>query len=397
MKYIIKNIKTFMLNDTFVFVLIVCNICLSCSMIFFAYAIFQNYEIKKKAISEQQDYIVIKADYEYDRIYDDAKNYGSYKYADYEGQSITLGQIRELGYVLDERLYDKIINISLDLNCDNYCIPCQFCYYNYGIGPSKSLFDNYSKGLLDIDGRLYTEDEFNSGSDVAVIYDCRTYENSGITKEMLYDNEHIKIGGNLYKIIGYQGMMIDAPYIPINAFYDDTRVSNIVIFQFDDYVTMFEYNKVCDAVEKVFGEFVHVEPMKLPDVDTLRLYNTIIIVAVIISIIAATNYAILYKYILKKRARQIINMRICGMNYYSGIAMYLGECFLLNSVIYVFAAIIFSKLLMPIIANRYEYGFDYLNYKVYIAIFLIYMCISAVMLVAMLYKNINKKKILCEV
>lgn len=398
MKYLFKNIKSFIRDDAFIFIMILVTVILSSAMIHFSYAIFQNYEIKKEDVSEEQDFILIFGNYEFEKIYEDTYTSGQYKLADYDGETITVGTLKEFGDALDARVVDKIIGVSTSANYHNYNIPLDFSYYNYGIGPSEIACSNIKSGLLGVTGRYFTEEEFVNGDKLALVFDYE-HINIGqnpITGELLYDENHIKLGDELFEIIGYQNTAPEAPLISVLALPDDTQIKNFIRIDFDDSVTLYDYRNVCNAAEQVFGSLAEVQPVILPDIDTLRLYNTIIVIAVIISAIAAINYAILYRYILRKRYRQISYMRLCGMSYLSTIGLYLGECLALSVPAYVLTAAGFAKWLMPRIADKYAYGFEYLNKNVYLALFGIYFGISLAVLLFMLFTTIKKNRILCE-
>lgn len=398
MKYTLKNIKNFIKDDLLIFIMVVVTVMVSGLMIHFSYAVFQNYEIKKESISEEQSYILILGDYEFEQIVDENLEYSPYKLMDYSGETITVGQLKIFGNELDKRVYDKIIDVSTGVNFHSYNIPCNFGYYDYGIGLSKVVYNNAQNGLSGITGRYFTEDDFKENRKVALVFDYQHINvgNCPLTMEQLYDENHIKLGDELFEIIGYHGGYPDTPEIPITAMSDDTQVIAFIRIDFEDSVTLYEYQNVCEAAQKAFGDLVWVEPVKLPNVDTIRLYNTIIIIAVIISVIAAINFAILYRYILKKRYKQISYMRLCGMKYSSTVIMYLGECLLISVPVYVLTAFSFAKWILPWMSDVYAYGFDSYNSCVYIALFGIYFGISLVVLLVMLFTGIKKNRIISE-
>ena len=398
MKYTFKNIKNFIKDDLLVFIMVVMTVVVSAFMIHFSYGVFQNYEIKKESISEEQNFIVIRGDYEFEEIIDESFDGGPYKLADYNGETVTVGMLKTFGEELDKRVYDKIIGVSTGVNFHNYNIPCNFGYYDYGIGLSKEAYKNAKNGLMGITGRYFTEEDFREGRKVAIVFDYE-HVNVGscpLTMEQLYDEKHIKLGDELFEIIGYHGGYPDTPKIPITAMSDDTQVIASIVIDFEDSVTLYEYKNVCEAAQKAFGDIVWVDPVKLPNVDTIRLYNTMIIIAVIISAIAAINFAILYRYILRKRYKQISYMRLCGMKYSGTVFMYLGECLLISIPVYMITAFSFAKWILPWMSDMYAYGFESYNIYVYFALFGIYFGTSLIVLLVMLFTGIKKNRIISE-
>ncbi len=398
MKYILKYIKNFIKDDLLVFIMVVITVMTSGLMIHLSYGVFQNYEIKKESASEEQSYILILGDYEFEQIVDESLEYSPYKLKDYSGETITVGQLKSFGDELDKKVYDKVIDVSTGVKFHNYNIPCNFGYYDYGIGISKVAYDNAQNGLSGVTGRYFTEEDFRENRKVALVFDYQNVNvgNTPLTMEQLYDENHIKLGDEIFEIIGYHSGYPDTPEIPITAMSDDTQVIAFIRIDFEDSVTLYEYQNVCEASQKAFGDLVWVEPVKLPNVDTIRLYNTIIIIAVIISAIAAINFAILYRYVLQKRYRQISYMRLCGMKFSSTVAMYLGECLLISIPIYLLTAVLYAKLILPWISDVFNYAFDSYNVYVYIALFGIYFGISIVVLLIMLCARIKKNRVICE-
>ncbi|MBE5944504.1 MAG: ABC transporter permease [Lachnospiraceae bacterium] len=391
MKYIFRNIKSFFIDDTLVFFLTIVTISISCFMINFSYAVYQNYEMKKESSKEEQDYIVLLGDYEFERqIVHPA---GQFKYLDYEGKAATIGMVEKFGKELEQEVWKHIDVVFVHASYFNYELIETFSFDKDGFTVCEEQLNNHSYEHI-VSGRYFTEEEFKNGDKVAIIFD--EFVNSGqlpISQEMEYSDTHIKIGDELYEIIGVHREYLDQPIIPITSLPKDTIIDGYIHIYFDKNIDLYIYNQICEASDKVFGDMFTVQPVELPDIDTIRLYNTIIIIVAIISLIAAINFTILYRYILKKRNVQLSYMRMCGLSYSKAMIIYLGECILLTLPVYTVVTFIYAKYLLPKLSNMYEYGFYRYNSFVYLSLAGIYFGVSLIVILVTLVSQMKRDRI----
>lgn len=394
MKYIIKNIHKFVKDDTLVFVLMIFTVVISSLMLHFSYAVYQNYEIEKESALKDDDYIYVMFNYEIEHI-DINHPASQYMLMDYDGDAITKEMMTECLSDIDEAVLSEVTSILTQVSYCNYPFNLSFLYQD---GKYKICEETVTNGGI-ASGRYFTQEDYDTGAKVALIFD---YEHanasigSPITEGMLYDDTHIKIGDELYEIIGTQICSLDIPLLPVTVFPDDAIIVNAIKFEFNDSVSLYQYNQVCDAVEEHFGNLATVLPVDLPDIDTIRLYNTIIVISVIISVIAALNFAILFRYILNKRRKQISCMRLCGLKYGKTVLLYMGECMILTIIPFIISAFSFAKWILPWISSFYKYGFDTYNKMVYVILFGIYFAIAFVVMLFMVMTNISKKRVISE-
>jgi len=393
MKYIYYNIKSFIQNDTIVFFLTMFMIIVSSFMIHFSYGVYNNYQIKKENAGDEQDYIILQGNYRLEReIVSDA---GQFKYSDYKGEAITIDMLRQFGEELGLEICEHITVVNGNASYFNYNIHLAFSYDEDGFVVSPLQLDNSQ--MFVVSGRYFTEEEYKNGTKVALAFDERI--NNGdlpISSEMKYNDTHIKIGDDLYEIIGYHCNGLDEPLISISALPDDTIIDGGLWIYFDKNIDLYTYNKICEASDKAFGYMMTVDKIKFPDVDKARLYNTIVYITILISFIASINFALLYRYIIKRREQQLSYMRLCGLKYMYAVVIYLGECILLTVPLYILSAMVFAKVVLPWISNKYQYGFSYYNNMVYVSLFVMYLVVSLAILIFTIVCNVKKNKIMRE-
>ena len=389
MKYILKNITKFIRDDTLIFFLILLTVVMSSFMLNFSYGVYQNYEIKKDGASAEHDIILIEYTYEIEHI-DIGHPVGMYKLADYDGDTVTIEMVKNFLSKIDESVLEEVEDICTEVSFNNYELGMIFLFMD-----GKFLIDEDFGKRAVTSGRYFTQEDFDEKRKVALVFDYERINvgKNPLTEEMFYDDNHIKLGDELYEIIGYHDVGIDSPLLPITSLPYDTIVCGALTLDFKDNINLYQYMEVSDAVEECFGSLAYVKPVPLPDIDTIRLYNTIIIIAVIISVIAAVNFAILFRYILRKRQQQIACMRVCGLKYYKTVLYYVGECMLITLPAYILTTLCFAKWILPWMSDFYRYGFRTYNRMVYVCLFGIYFATSIIVLLIMLLTSIKKKTI----
>lgn len=393
MKYILKNITNFIKTDTFVFFISILTVFVSVTMIHFSYGIFQNYEYEKQNIESGEKSIGLLPTYECERVgYIVGVGGLGWHYNPSFENPITVGELKEFFMKLDPYLYPDITSIGVRVCVDNYPVYCNFGLSEAGFVTSPEE-NEYSK----INGTRYTDEDFLAGAKVVYVCDYNN-EDAPTIEELLYerDNHYIMLDGELYEIIGFHDGMPDSVRAIITSLPDDATIQQGFNIAFSRYVNARDYNHIGSIAKEVFGDRIELRDIGLPDPDTIKIYNTILIVAVVITLIAAINYAILYSYILKKRSRQIMCMRLCGMKYSQAVLLYLGENILISLPVYIATVICFIKKVLPWMAGKYSYALDTFNNNVYIMFFAIYFAVSLFILLFMILKVIRKKQIMLE-
>lgn len=111
------------------------------------------------------------------------------------------------------------------------------------------------------------------------------------------------------------------------------------------------------------------------------------VIAVIISLIAALNIAILYRYILLKRKKDIAVFRICGCTRIKAALIYVGECLCLIIPFYILSALLYHYTLLPLFSDYYSYMAGAYSTLIYFVIFFIYLLLSLIILFIMIMKE----------
>ncbi|MCD7740621.1 MAG: hypothetical protein LUI06_00180 [Ruminococcus sp.] len=367
--------------------LILVNVIVSAFVISFSYGIYQNYNIILDEGESAQREIY---------IYSTSSN-------DEGESSVTTKMLLDTLMDLSEDTLDNIQNIS-----------CQALVPTSAIGKNLFEFDfTYDgKKFYDIStsSSCFTEEEYNSFEKIVAINPViRTekannlgiaiagYEDECWDAVNIGDSETIDVNGESYKIVNesYVGGIL---YSPITAFYNDTPIRYrkngwVVSLYFTIDISRTQYDDLCASVEANIGENGYLPELDITPTTELFYYRTIMIVSVFISILAALNFAILYRYILQKRIRALTIFRISGCSKGRIIRLYLSECLIIGLPFFALTELVFSKLALPALSNVFEYIESGYSMIIYLAIFGIYAVSSFVILLIMISAYIGRHSI----
>ena len=211
-------------------------------------------------------------------------------------------------------------------------------------------------------------------------------------KKNLTDDGKVLIGDREYEIIGLQDG-IGTGFIPITSVKEDDVLLDEIDMRFKDNISLREINLLIQAARQCFGDRVDCNYELQQTEENDYLYNTILMLVLIVSLVAAFNFCALYHYIVTTRQRTLTIFRVCGLDYRRSVGMYLGECSILSVGTYLITLFVFRFLLMPFLAARWNVFDFHFQTKVYLILFLIYFVSSFILQFAMIRWNLKKKMI----
>ncbi len=268
----------------------------------------------------------------------------------------------------------------------------------------KNLFSfvfSYSDGKFHND--LFTDEEYNSYDKIVSINSAFRRKNvhygfSLANDNKVYDTKYIgdansiDINGEEFKII--DTYCDDIMVSPITAFNNDTPIMEGVEINFKTDISRSQYDEIVGAVAMKMGDNAEVPEMDISPASELFYYRTILMISVLISILAALNFAVLYRFVLEKRIKMLTIFRICGCTKLRMIFTYLFECMIIGLPIFALTQLVYDKLVLPMLSNTFEYiGYAY-SPLLYLAIFGIYAISSFIVLIIMISIYISRRSII---
>ena len=387
LKYISKNLKSQFTKQGVISLLLVINIIVSALVICFSYGLYQHYNIVIDKGGKQPTSL---------------KLYGNPDYITYDERGVpfsgvTFQNVIDLAKALPDETAQKLsFLIKTPLEAD---------VFDIGYGAFTFCF-MCNDGEIHSSGVMFPEGAYPNGEKVAMVSTEQLEDNFGPTLQkfnglevssipLSADDKEIIVDGEEYEVVIFEnenGGTI--PDIPVTSVEPSTLIryaqSYVMIIYIDVRLTTADYNNIEQAVESIMGDVAYLEKPEITDITETYYYKTIIIISVVIAILAAINMAILYRYILEKRSSELAIFRICGCSKAKAVMSYLIECMLINAPLFALTQLCYHKLIMPKLSDLFPHMQGAYSFKLYAAIFGIYVVASLVVMLIMIVATIRK-------
>ncbi len=432
-----KDLKNMFEKQRLLSLLLVLNIVVSCLVICFSYGLYQNYHqtVATSKAEEEITSLSVFVDND-DRRYID--EYQVHTASDTTPQMV-VNMVRglsdetkanltsvEMALLIETPLADVTTCISAE-EANDYMMP-QFTpentedyYYSDDASADYKLFltafHASGNNIVDSFGdKFFTTQQYAAGEKAVVVSQEMFSKPVGEqyliggkfldvrVRTLPEDTKYILIGGEKYrisKVVPYDEMpaiadiMIPITAIPDNAQIhytpgdNDTRRTCFRMY-FDKPVTHSQYEDIKKCVSTFLADTAVLQEIRFTDVTQLQYYRTVMLISVVIAVLAAINMAILYRYILEKRTSQLAIMRICGCTKGKAIISYLLECMVINMPLFALTELIYHKLIMPRLALIFPEMSKAYSFKLYVAVFGLYVGASLAVMLIMIISTVRK-------
>ena len=427
-KMVFKNLTGQFKKQRMLSALLVLNIIVSCLVICFSYGLYQNYNVViKEGESEELKELYVYTDKEHNVPPSDKTDVRS---AADISPSMFMDMMKSWSDDTKSNIEDVtvefIVETPMSVNYDNNAADEWYSddkepYYmtvGYHIGIDGDKFIDTSRA-----GQYFTEEQYNSGEKMIVLDESMFSEsNISVYSESVYiddevkelnwayrhipsDADHVIIGGESYRIIGNMPTGTLPKYvaaIPLPALSDKAKVelgsahdntdkmyrSRCCIISFNEPVTREQYADIKDSLSYL-GSDVYLQDIQITEAKEIYYYKTIMLISVVIAVLAAINMAILYRYILEKRSSHLAIFRICGCSKGGAVASYLLECLLINIPLFILTQLVYHKLIMPRLTSLFPNMAGAYSFKLYAAIFDIYITASTLVMLVMIIHTVR--------
>lgn len=371
------------------FALVILTVLVSCIMIHFSYGLYQSYMSEKEADESNQYTASLTFTYEFEQYNVDKYGDGQCEVRPPDGitEFATVGMLKNFAKDLSDKFQEDLLIVETNAVAESYRLYSVFDILNGELIISDVYEENLKKSSKISSGRFFTPEEFKEGEKVAIAFDKYNINvgNTPYMDKMLVDEDkYVLLEGERYKVIGWGSIDCDLPTIPITSLPDDTPLEGYVTFTFGHPVNRANYQELKELAEIDFQGLAQLESMALPNVDQIYLYNTIIIVSILIALVSSLNFAILYRYILATRKKELRIFRICGMSKFRAVVTYIAECLLITLPVYFFGVFLFAKVLLPIAKKHFYYMYQSYSMEIYGTLFVIYYGVSLLILLGMI-------------
>lgn len=372
MKHIFRNIRMFIRNEKMIFAVMVVCVFASAVILNFAYGLYCHFNTQKIETTADLKEIVIDIEDSSRLTQKEFRSYiESLSEETLQGMSVFIaGTVPEA----DPNQYN-----TLD---------CQFEYS----GGKYKVMEEYRKNIeMRLhSGRMMTDEEENSGANVAVVhYDDFIGGRNEFTESLMKDEDTIIFLGKEYEIIGDEETTT-IPSVPFLSVPEDFIFDDIIILGFDTVISKPAYEELKMQADMLIPEKLIFPELSLPDPDSITLYNNIILISLLIAVLSLLNFAMLYHFVLERRSRDLAIIRICGCTKRKALLIYLGECTALSVPVYITGTAVFILLLNRVFDGLFIYMKEAYSPAVYLIIFAGYILLMLLILGIMISRHISK-------
>lgn len=425
MKYILKDIFKMIKSEKMIFLLIILCSFISSVIIYFAYGLGYNFSMQK-TIGEASSYEIqlmykglAAAKSEQNEAYIDIES--NYKY-------FSFGELKKLISKIDPSLFLNCNTISTNLAYDSenttvsfdesggmafsnlYLVNLYFLYDKssgyFSMTKNMERINNpYSAFYSVIDGKGLVNEDFLDGNKKAVVsvgvfndlyIDKKNKTDFGYNAD--YDNEFSKIDNPIININGMQYDIIglsqeNSISIPVSSLNDDTVINtfmpDLLVFSYDVPVTHEQYTQLKNLVEAQYPELLTVKEIDFEKKDT-DYFNLMLIISALIAVISLVNTAIMFRYVLMKRRKQIAVFRLCGCPNMSLLKNFISEVMLMIIPSGIIGALIYFLFLKQYLIKYFIYLNGAYSLKDIIMIYAGYILLSIIILLVMIFNSLKR-------
>lgn len=385
MKFSLHNLLTFYKTERMLFILIVLCVMSSTIVLHFAYGLYQNYHvIRVEKENEMQEMVVEIVDPT--RVTKEAL------------ETCLLSLSDDVNHSVVDYIVHPVIEPLTSLGEENGWgyFDVRFTIKDHAIAPCGIFRENLEQYGTLYEGRYFTAEEEATGAAVAIIGDDAGSNRSCIDYITIRNDKNghlIQLGDRVFQVIGVQKMTI-LPIIPFNSLEANTQLNHNIYICMDRSITRSQYEEIRDVLSNQFQNAIIIPELVITETEDVYFYNTILLISVAVSLLAAANFSIIYQYMLEKRRKVIAVFRICGCKKIQALGIFLGECLMIILPAYLISAVTYAKLLLPQLSPLFPYMAASYHPGIYAAIFVIYLFTTLMTLLLMMTGQIHRKSLL---
>ena len=374
MKYIYKNIKNQIVHEKMILLIMCLCVFITSIVLYFAYGLYQNSYREKADTYEELHKIKIDIN-----------------------PDVPVPKEKMVEYL--NALSEETLNaVSLwfiagtldDFQNTKYpWLDSRFIYRNGEFHIPQDFRDTKTSMLRS--GRMITDEEEEAGDYVAVV--AGNVDGSGWnapTERIRVGENEIMLFGQTYTVVGVSERGGFSPIVPFRTIPDDFQYNDVMTLLFDDAVTRRAYNDLKNNADKIMPGSLSFPKLNLPDEDAISIYNNIIWISLLISVLSILNFAMLYHFVLQSRGRDLAILRICGCTKWCTFCTYLSECLIVTIPLFLAGTAAFRWLLNKVFDDIFPYMSESYSEKVYIIIFVGYLLLTVILLSIMILRYLKQ-------
>ena len=370
MKHVFLNLRALVRREKFIFLILLLCVFVSSMVLNFSYGLYYNYE------REKQQNIV-----EYRELWLEIN----------KEQAPTHRQVQDFVEALSPETTENVfffISGTLSYYASEHSgyLENRFTYVDGQYGVPAIVRENVEKEL--ISGRMISDAEEANGDYVAVVYNGGSGWDE-ITASLGDGESYVELWGDRFQVVGECPLFV-TPIVPFLTVPDNFVYDDLIVIQSDKVFTRSMYEDLKHNAQVYMPDAVTFPELEFVDTDIIQLYNTLVFLSLLICLLSALNLAALYHYILEKRIRSLLVMRICGATKRRTVWLYLAECLCISIPIYFAGTAFYMLMLKTMLGSIFDYIEEAYSWKVYGLIFLAYLVVLSLVMLIMLGTQVKR-------
>ncbi len=389
LKYVLKNIKTFAVQETVVFLMtIVCVMC-SAIIINFAFGFYRHLQQEEADALNGIDYFSITFQKE-------------------GREEVSKDRLLQTLLRLDDSIYkDCVIFFEIRFpedKTDNPAIDnASLVEWGYfGIEDGKITLapveQEWKESGFLIEGSYFTKEQFENGELVCLTYDENIIWGGGEDDELYRWSVHYRqthngkyiVHGKEYTSIGILSGGI-VPMVPITTLENDCYVIRVGFDYAPGIVMRDQFDAIAAAIQEEFGSLAVIPDLSFTELDNQKFYRLMAVFTVILSVLSGVVVALLYEYIIMKRKKKLMIFRLCGLSRAKAAAVYFTECAVIMVTAYAVSTVLYHKILLPFLGRSFVYMPRFYHPKSYLALGGTYLAVSLLFMLALIMGSIKNE------
>lgn len=287
MKLLLGQIKIIRKKDPVIFYLLIIVMFIAPIVLNFSYAVYKNYENAKLAKYLDLNYLEIGLN-----------------------KSITKSQLERCLENLSDDTDNAINGIILSVDLEE-TVQSGFCFRNGSYERCDIWYANFTQNNFVTN--YFSNEQEEKGELVALA----PLSEDNLTWAEAKENQNAstkEIQGKEYQIIGYQNWS-ETYMVPYASLEKSTRINpeSGIVFNFSGAITQTQYFDIKKQFNKELGKSVDIPELEFTNVQKNGLYDSMILVAILITLVFSCNILILFQYMWNETIKERSVYKICGI------------------------------------------------------------------------------------
>lgn len=377
MRHTILNIATFFKTEKLLLVIVFICVTSSAFILNFSYGLFYNYDMQKN-----------EAEIELKDIWPEIA----------EDTVLTKSELKLYVEALDSSIHNsvQVIYASGDIskygfNTDesSHAISMRFRFIDGEYHISEVTRKSWEDHNLMPFGRYISNEEEAHGKQVALVWGTSENNWNAPCASLRNIDGTITLFDKTYEVVGVYSAGGGTPIVPFLTVPDELGILEFSIV-FERNITRTIYENLKQTAAEVIPNKLIFPELEIPDRDSIAIYNNMLTVAVIISLLSIVNFAMLYRFVLKKRQRSLAVLRICGCSKVKAVIIYLAECLILTLPAYIVGTVLNILCVEHIFGGVFNFITEAYSPEIYGLISATYFTMFFIILSIMIFMSVNK-------